>query len=139
MNAWNVTGPSTVGALDARTGRRLWAATLTASTEEPAISGNAIYASTANGAVALNARTGARLWESAEIEGNPGMLFAADGIICGNTSTPQAVLTGATALDAATGQRMWSYRLADGVSSIALDAGRLLAADNSGALYALRA
>jgi len=60
MGAWNVTAPSTVGALDARTGRGLWSATLTARTQQPAVTDNAVYASTANGAVALNARTGAQ-------------------------------------------------------------------------------
>jgi outer membrane protein assembly factor BamB len=38
-----------------------------------------------------------------------------------------------------TGRKLWSYRLVGQVASIAVDGGIVLAADNSGALYALQA
>jgi outer membrane protein assembly factor BamB len=210
------TTPSSVGALDARTGRSLWAVTLTAHTQQPAATDNAVYASTVNGAVALNARTGAQLWKSDDMEGNPGTLIAADDIICGNTASARAAIgldaaTGSVlwrtetgwlgtadggiifavsdasdgpgvqaldarsgkliwsrtlplnasmglgvvaasgvayvsgsgsellALSATTGRTLWGYHLVGGVSSVAVDAGIVLASDSSGALYALQA
>jgi outer membrane protein assembly factor BamB len=47
-NPEGTTGQTLVGALDARTGRRLWSVTLTGGPQYPALSNGIIYASTAS-------------------------------------------------------------------------------------------
>jgi len=104
-NPEETTSQTFVGALDARTGRRLWGVTLTGGPQYPALSNGIVYASIASRVVSLNAATGTRLWESADIGANTGYLWVADRVVYGY------VLTGIHgtvpfALEAATGRRL---------------------------------
>ena len=104
-NPEETTSKTFVGALDARTGRRLWGVTLTGMLQYPALSDGIVYASAASRVVALNAVTGTRLWESADVGANTGYLWVANRVVYGY------LLTGIHgtvpfALDAATGKRL---------------------------------
>ncbi len=104
-NPEETTSKTFVGALDARTGRRLWGVTLTGMLQYPALSDGIVYASTASRVVALNAVTGTRLWESADVGANTGYLWVENRVVYGY------LLTGIHgtvpfALDAATGKRL---------------------------------
>jgi outer membrane protein assembly factor BamB len=106
-------GQPTVRALDARTGRRVWAATVGVGPQTPTLAGGVVYTpdvgsgtATEGRVVALHASTGARKWESANLGGGPGQLVAVDGVICGSALAANAQPS-VFALDSATGGRLW--------------------------------
>jgi outer membrane protein assembly factor BamB len=105
-------GQPTVRALNARTGRRVWAVTLGAGPQSPVLAGGVLYtpdvtspvASTGR-VVALHASTGARRWTSAALAGAPGLLLVTDGTVCGSTLSASG--SAIFALDGATGRQLW--------------------------------
>ena len=99
-----------VRALDARTGRLVWTATLDSSWQIPVLANGVLYATTATGIVALNAETGTRLWRSAALTKNMGAVVATDGVVCcsdGGSISGTPVF----ALAAATGRLLWHDEL----------------------------
>jgi outer membrane protein assembly factor BamB len=105
----NTAGQPTVRALDARTGRRVWALTLGTGPQQPTLAGGVLYtpdvsASTGR-VVALHAATGARRWTSAPLAGTPGLLVVTGGAVCGTALTTSA--SSIFALDSGTGKRLW--------------------------------
>jgi outer membrane protein assembly factor BamB len=91
----------TVAAVDAQTGRRRWAVSLTDSSQQPAVADGVVYASTISSVVALNAATGKRMWKYTGVDGNGGALVAVDRTVFGSDTTQ------CFALDGATGARLW--------------------------------
>jgi outer membrane protein assembly factor BamB len=117
----STTGQPTVRALDARTGRRVWAATIGVGPQEPTLAGSVLYTpdisspiATTGRVVALHAATGTRLWQSAEIGGIPGLLVVTNGVVIGTALLTRSFKSAAFALDAATGRRLWHADVAGG-------------------------
>ena len=112
----NTAGQPTVRALDARTGRRVWALTLGTGPQEPTLAGGVLYTpddpsglAGPGRVAALHASTGARRWTSALLAGAPGLLVVTGGAVCGTALTATA---GASifALDSGTGRRLWQRK-----------------------------
>ena len=116
-------GNSSVHALDAKTGRPVWATALNSPAQEPAVADGTVYASTNAGVVALSATSGKRRWTAGDVAGrgkNFGLLYVADGVVCGDT------VGGAFGLDADTGHLLWYAKvgvLAAATSSVAIWSG----------------
>jgi outer membrane protein assembly factor BamB len=109
-----------VYALDARTGRRVWAASLT-SAQFPAVTDGVLYAVADGRVVALNGATGARLWESAYIAYELSGLSVTDGVVCGNSVLNENSGLAFFALDGSTGRRLWQIGASPTVAAAAGD------------------
>ena len=112
----NTAGQPTVRALDARTGRRVWASTLGTGPQEPTLAAGVLYTpddpsglASSGRVVALHASTGARRWTSALVPGAPGLMVVTGGVVCGTalTATAGASIFG---LDSGTGRRLWQRK-----------------------------
>jgi outer membrane protein assembly factor BamB len=114
-----------VYALDARTGRRVWAASLTSTIQVPAVTDGVLYAVTYGRVIALHGATGAHLWESAYIGYEVSILSTADGVVCGNSVSDENSSLAFFALDGSTGRRLW--QISSGASpTVAAAAGDLI-------------
>jgi outer membrane protein assembly factor BamB len=100
-------GLPTVRALDARTGRSVWAASLSSTAQYPALAGGVLYGCSAGRVVALHGTTGSQLWESAHIGGDMSALETADGVVFGNTVDTSTGTMSLFALDGTTGRQLW--------------------------------
>jgi outer membrane protein assembly factor BamB len=112
----SVAGQTNVRALDVRTGDRVWAASIGVGPRTPALANGVVYVAevgslSAKSArlVALDATSGVRLWTSAEIDGNPYVLTAADGIVCCSVLTGKGETFG---FDGSSGRRLWQTDVA---------------------------
>lgn len=90
-----------VRALDARTGRLAWAASLTSSSQYPLVADGILYAVTDGRVVALRGAAGTRLWESAPI-GGINLQAVTDGVVCLGDGHNSLLV-----LDSATGRQIW--------------------------------
>lgn len=113
----------TLRALDARTGRRVWAASLTGSGgQDPAVADDILYTATNGRVVALKGATGARRWESDYISDFAiSALFTADGIVCGNSMANDNAGLAFFALDDATGRQLWQLSANADIAAVASD------------------
>jgi outer membrane protein assembly factor BamB len=100
-----------VRALDARTGRLVWTASLDSSWQIPVLAAGVLYAATASGIVALNAETGTPLWRSAALATSMGAVVATDGVVCCSDAVSLSG-TPVFALAAASGRLLWHDELA---------------------------
>jgi outer membrane protein assembly factor BamB len=96
-----------IRALDARTGHRVWAASLSSRIQVPALASGVLYGCSEGRVVALDGATGTRRWESAPIGGVMSALEAVDGVVCGNTTDTSTGTTSFFALDGDTGRPLW--------------------------------
>ena len=112
----SVAGQTNVGALDARTGGRVWAASIGVGPRTPALANGVVYLAevgslSAKSArlVALDATSGVQLWKSAEIDGNPYVVTAADGVVCCSVLAGKG---GTLGFDGSSGRKLWQTDVA---------------------------
>jgi alcohol dehydrogenase (cytochrome c) len=126
MYATGYGNPSTVVALDARTGREIWRWTRQQKVVNPyqinpysrgvAMLGNRVFVGTLDAAlIALDARTGRQLWEVVVADTMEGLtitsppLVLEDKVIIGTSGGEYATRGRLDAYDAATGRHLWRF------------------------------